>query len=162
MPSCPSVVGTNLANYTVVPANGTLSITQAPTSVSLGSSSTIAGTGTPVVLTAVVSSTSAGTPTGSVSFFDGGTQIGTAIAMTGNTATLSTSFNTVAVHSITAVYSSDTNFAASTSAAISVSTLTPGYSVTANPTTLTITRGSTGTATITLTPFGNYKRHGKL
>lgn len=57
-------------------------------------------------------------PTGSVSFFDGGTLIDT-IALSGTTATLDTDVTTLGAHSITATYLGDTVYEASTSAAAS-------------------------------------------
>ena len=55
-----------------------------------------------------------GTPTGTVDFLDGTTPLDTETLKAG-VATFSTSTLTVATHSITAVYSGDTNFTTSTS-----------------------------------------------
>ncbi|MDX3853666.1 Ig-like domain repeat protein, partial [Streptomyces sp. AK02-01A] len=65
------------------------------------------------ILTATVSSV-AGTPTGTVDFFDGATLLGTS-ALVGGVATLSVSTLSVGAHSLTAVYSGDANFDGSTS-----------------------------------------------
>ena len=55
------------------------------------------------------------TPTGTVTFFDGGTQIGTATLDSSGTATITTAASPLAGGAqITASYSSDQNFAAST------------------------------------------------
>jgi hypothetical protein len=99
---------------------------------------------------------SVGTPTGTVQFLDGGTAIGSGTLNAG-IATVTTSFTTTGTHIITAVYSSDTNFAASTSSAFNDVVVTPGFSIASNPNALSITRGTTGTATITFTPVGNYQ-----
>ncbi len=72
--------------------------------------------GQSVTFTATVSS--AGTPTGTVTFLDGSTSIGTGVVSSG-LATFITSSLTVAMHTITAVYSGDSNFALSTSLALS-------------------------------------------
>ena len=69
----------------------------------------------PVTLTATVSS-GTGTPTGTVSFFDGATLLGTSTLAAGS-ATLSTSALTKGTHAITVTYSGDANFGADTSAA---------------------------------------------
>lgn len=58
-------------------------------------------------------------PTGSVTFFDGGSPIGSGPINAQGVATFSTSTLNVAAHTITASYSGDTNFAASTSAPLS-------------------------------------------
>jgi|GEM_PF-2466068 len=72
--------------------------------------------GTAVTFTATVTS-GAGTPTGTVTFKDGATSIGTG-ALSGGHATLTTSTLTGGAHSITAAYGGSANFAASTSGAI--------------------------------------------
>jgi hypothetical protein len=59
-----------------------------------------------------------GTPTGSVTFYDGSTILGTATLSSG-TASLSLTTLAVGSHSITAVYGGDPNFKTSTSAALS-------------------------------------------
>jgi alpha-tubulin suppressor-like RCC1 family protein len=73
--------------------------------------------GQSVTFTATVSS-GAGTPSGSVEFFDGSNSLGTATLSSGE-ATLSTSAMTVGSHSVTAVYAGTTDFATSTSSAVS-------------------------------------------
>ncbi|MFD5114381.1 beta strand repeat-containing protein, partial [Streptomyces sp. NPDC058391] len=99
------------------------------------------------ILTATVSST-AGTPTGTVSFFDGATLLGTS-PLTGGVATLSVSTLSVGSHSLTAVYSGDPNFIGSTSpvdtqtvttaSTSTVLTSAPDPSVFGQPKTLTAT-----------------------
>jgi hypothetical protein len=54
------------------------------------------------------------TPTGTVTFFDGNTPLGSA-PLAGNTAKLGVSFSTPGNHPLTAVYGGDANFATSTS-----------------------------------------------
>lgn len=67
-----------------------------------------------LVVTAAINSADA---TGSVQFFDGMTALGSA-ALSAGTATLSDLSLTVGLHSLVAVYSGDTNYAMSTSAAL--------------------------------------------
>jgi Bacterial Ig-like domain (group 3)/FG-GAP-like repeat/FG-GAP repeat len=74
--------------------------------------------GQSVTFTATVTSGFTGTPTGTVSFYDGTTKIGTSNLNSSGVATLTTSTLAVATHSITANYSGDTNFATSTSLAV--------------------------------------------
>jgi uncharacterized repeat protein (TIGR01451 family) len=69
-----------------------------------------------VTFTATVTASSGGTPTGSVTFFDGATQIGGPVALNGSgVATFATTTLAVASHSVTAVFAGSTNFAGSTS-----------------------------------------------
>jgi uncharacterized repeat protein (TIGR03803 family) len=71
--------------------------------------------GRPVSLTATVSvaAPGVGTPTGSVTFMEGSTVLGT-VAISGNTATLPWTFSTAGLQPITAAYSGDTNNKSST------------------------------------------------
>ncbi|HEY2786847.1 MAG TPA: Ig-like domain repeat protein, partial [Fimbriiglobus sp.] len=112
--------------------------------------------GDSVTFTATVGST-AGTPTGTVTFFDGANQLGTG-SLTGGTATFSTSTLTVGSHSITASYGAAGNFAGSTSSAftqtVNGASTTTSVTGTPNPSnfgdsvTFTATVGSTaGTPT---------------
>ena len=74
----------------------------------------------------------AGTPTGSVTFYDGATSLGS-VALSAGTATLTTSSLTGGIHSLTAVYSGDGSFLLSTS---------PVLSEVVVPTTATVTLSS--------------------
>jgi YVTN family beta-propeller protein/uncharacterized repeat protein (TIGR03803 family) len=88
----------------------TTTLTLVPSSVPVGSVG-------PIVMTATVTPVSGGgTPTGSVTYFNGSTQIGTA-TLSGGVGTLNYNPSSLAVgiYSITAVYSGDSNFSASTS-----------------------------------------------
>jgi hypothetical protein len=75
--------------------------------------------GQPVTFTATVSVAppGSGTPTGTVSFLDGSTTLGTS-PLIGGVASFATKSLSVGTHSITAVYSGDPNFVSSTSTAI--------------------------------------------
>ena len=75
-PIVPSVTGTDLADYTQVVQNGTLSITKAPTVTTTTLSTTSIAYELNVTSTATVASTTSGTPTGTVNFFDNGTPLG--------------------------------------------------------------------------------------
>ena len=84
-----------------------------PTMIVITSNVNPSVTGQSVTFTSSVTA-SGGTPTGTVTFFDGATSIGTG-TLSGNTATLSTTTLAVGTSSITAVYSGDSNFNSSTS-----------------------------------------------
>ena len=85
-----------------------------PTSTTLTSSLNPSVFGQTVTFTAQVTS-KAGTPTGTVEFFDGSTMLGTA-ALANGSAALSASSLTVSAHSITAAYQASGGFGGSTSA----------------------------------------------
>ena len=76
--------------------------------------------GQSVMLTATVGAAlpGSGTPTGTVTFYDGAVALGSS-ALSNGTATVSVTTLTVGTHSITATYSGDTNFTGSTSGALS-------------------------------------------
>ena len=116
--------------------------------------------GAAVTFVATVSGvTNGGTPTGTVQFYNGSTAIGSPVTLASGVATLSTyTFTAAGPASITATYSGDTNYAsgATSATALSVTVIAPSLTITANPNTLTITRGNTGTSVITFTPTGGY------
>ncbi len=103
-----------LPNYNVILGTGTLSVTLATTLTGVTSDNNPAGVGDLVTFTATVTS-SAGTPTGTVTFYDGANSMGT-VTLAGGVATISTNTLNAGSHTITAVYSGDANFAGSTSA----------------------------------------------
>jgi hypothetical protein len=82
------------------------------------SSALLAMTQSNVTLTAHVSTSSAGTPAGSVSFMDGSTVLGTGTLDNSGAATLAISTLGVGQHNITAVYSGNVDYMVSTSSAI--------------------------------------------
>jgi hypothetical protein len=92
-------------------------VNKASTTTTLSSSLNPATAGQSVTLTANVSTAGSVAATGTVTFFDGSTSIGTASLVCG-VATLSTSFSAAGTHSLTARYSGDTANATSTSAAL--------------------------------------------
>jgi hypothetical protein len=101
-----SAVNYNISNF--VP--GTLSVTPSLTITSVASSAN-PSYGVSLTFTAAVAS-SGGTPTGTVTFMDGATILGTGILSGGTTHITSTL--SLGSHTITATYSGDANFAAST------------------------------------------------
>ena len=106
-------------------------VTKVNPTVSLSSSVNPSLGGQNVSFTASLSG-SAGIPTGTVNFRDGGSSIGgcSAISLTAGTAACTTAALTAGSHSITAVYSGDGAYNAATSAAVSQSVLAaPGQPV---------------------------------
>jgi hypothetical protein len=93
--------------------------------------------------------------TGTVTFMDGATALGSPVTLSGgtpNTATLAISNLTVATHSITAVYNGDTNYNTSTSGAVNqvVNQLTTTTSLSALPASSTYGTSVTFTATVSI------------
>ena len=131
----------------------TTKLTLSPTFVDVGSSG-------PVVATATVAPTSgSGTPTGTVTFFNGTTQLGQPVALSNGTAAFSynTSSLTANTYSITATYSGDTDFTASTSTPATLEV--QDFTIAASPTTVTIAApGQSGTTTLTITPLGGFNQ----
>jgi hypothetical protein len=142
------------ANYTFTFVPGTLTISKASsvTVASVSPASTIPGQS--VTLTANVSST-AGTPTGTVTFMNGATTLGTGTLAAG-VATFTTSSLAAGSYTVSAVYAGDSNFAGSASSA-SAALAVSDYTLTASPTALTLARGQGATITISLTPIAKYK-----
>jgi large repetitive protein len=111
---------------------------QATPALSVGSSSVKAASGQSFNLTASLNP--AKTPTGSVTFFDGGTQIGEASVSLSGYALLSVNSLSIGTHEITASYSGDVNNAA-------VTTKNPFNQVITGTTTITVTAApASGTA----------------
>jgi hypothetical protein len=157
-PIVPTVTGPQ-SNYTVTIVNGALTVTAAPTTTTLSAPGS-AASGTAVTLTATVASTS-GTPAGTVTFYTGSTLLGTGALNGSGTATLNTTALRAGTDPTTAVYAAAGNFAGSSSPVVTVTIAAAGgttsnYSIVANPSSLTIKQGATGSTTLTLTPTGGY------
>lgn len=104
-------------NYTAATSvTNTIVVTQASASVSLAASANPVLVTDAVTFTATLTS-AAGTPAGTVNFFDGTTLLGTA-SLSSGVAVLTTSSLAAATHSITAAYSGSSNSASATSSAL--------------------------------------------
>ena len=117
----------------------------------LSASSTTPNEGAPVTLTATISqAVSAGVAeTGSVAFTANGTALGST-PVTGGVATLTTTLP-VGSDTITATYSGDSNHnQAGASIALTVTPVSPTFSLSATPATLTLAQGATGTVIVSL------------
>jgi hypothetical protein len=92
--------------------------------------------GQQVTFTSTVTSTS-GTPTGTVTFLDGATKLGTAVALANGSASLTSGALAAGSHSIVASYSGDNNFLPGNSAAltqtVNVASTTIHVASSANP-----------------------------
>ena len=92
---------------------------QATTTTAVASSANPSVFGQSVTFTATVTPQGSGTPTGTAVFYDGTTILCNAVALLSSQATCTPASLAVGTHSITAVYSGDTNFEASTSLPLS-------------------------------------------
>ena len=139
--------GTNATQSVAVSGTGG----KASPSVTLDSSANPAFVSSTVTLTATVSSSS-GSPTGSVDFYDGATLLGSGTLASG-TATYVPSNLVPGTHSITVVYSGDSNYSTVTSSALSqvVSDLTLALA-SGGSSTATISPGETATYHLTIGP----------
>ncbi len=143
------------ANFsTSTSPNLTQNVNAASTSTGLTSSTNPSVFGQATLLTATVAAVApgAGTPTGSVAFYDGATLLGSGTLNAGGVATLSTAAIAAGSRSLTAQYAGDSNFLASISSAIT-QTVNPANTTTAlvsslNPSLL----GNSVTFTATVAP----------
>ncbi len=137
-------------------ANLTVLATPVATTTTLASSSASINSGSSVTLTATVTSP-VGPPTGTVTFMDGMTVLGMGTLTAGatnSTATYTAAALGAGTHNLTAVLGANATYASSTSAALSVTVVAPSYTFTASPTMMTVSSGSSGSTTLTVTPVG--------
>jgi hypothetical protein len=140
----PVYVGSTSTVYNETIAQGTAAVT-------LTSPATSPVTyGSVVALSAQVASTTSGTPTGTVTFTDGGTNIGQGTLSSG-VASGGSVKPTGGNHTIAASYGGDTNFAAASSATFTlvVQRATPTVALSANPT--SVVSGGSVSFTVTVT-----------
>ena len=130
-------------------ASGTTSVTVTTsaltaTTTTLSASAATAVYGASIILTATVAPSAA---TGTVTFFNGSTQIGTGTLSSG-TATLTTTTLPIGADSITANYAGNTVYASSTASAVTVTVSASSTSGSGS--------GGSGTSSVTVTPAGGY------
>lgn len=141
------------ANYAASSTSAVnITVTTIPTSTSVLSSTAAATVGSPVSFTATVAHASgAATPTGTVTFFDGATQLGSAALGNSGAAVLTTSSLAIGNHTVTATYSGDSMYAGSSSSAgatVSITTVATTTTLAGNSNNGTLVVGSTLTLTV--------------
>jgi hypothetical protein len=154
-------------SYNAAPAvNLAVTVTPASTTASISASPNPVPTNQQVTLSVTVGSqsNSAQGPTGSVTFKDGSTTIGTAnitpagakgMVGASGTASLSMTFATSGTHSLTAVYGGDANYATSTSSPVTLGVgQTTMTTVTSSSTSISSGGSVTLTATVVATGTG--------
>ncbi|MGA6983660.1 MAG: FG-GAP-like repeat-containing protein [Candidatus Sulfotelmatobacter sp.] len=132
-------------NQVVGQASTTIELTASPSSPDLNQT---------VILTATVASEVPAAPTGSVTFLDGSTQLGTATLNGSGIATFSTSALTAGAHNITAAYGGGGNYLASTSALLTLAVAAPRFTLLPSPSALSVAPGASATSTIKISPSG--------
>ena len=138
----------------------TQTVNQASTTTALVSGTNPSAFGQTVTFTASVQSSSSGTPTGNVTFLDGGTSLGS-VSLSGTSAQLTLASLSLGSHSITAKYNGDSNYSASSSASITQSVSQSGSSTalvsSANPSSFgqAVTFTATVLPSYSGTPTGN-------
>ena len=151
------VAGNFVGSPLLVPLSGIGTVsTGAATTTAVAAAPSTAAQGQAVSFTATVTSSAAGTPTGSVNFLEGVTTLGSGTLTAQAAATFTTSTLPVGTHTITAQYLGDANFSGSQSAVASVTVnavaAAPDFTVSANPISLTVPAGQSATTALTLTP----------
>jgi Bacterial Ig-like domain (group 3) len=113
--------------------------------------------GQPVAFQVGVASitTSSSVPTGTIQILDGTTSLGTA-TLSGGKATFSTSTLTLGSHTITAVYSGDSNFGPSTSPVVTEVVLASSFTIGLSRATITLSAGQHAQMILTGTSVGAY------
>ncbi len=150
---------TDTSMYKSATATVPLVVNKATAGISLTTSANTVLVQNPVTFTATVSSV-VSPPTGTVTFFDGTsttTPIGTA-TLTGSVATLTTSSLAIGTHTITAVYSGDTNFVTASSPALLQTVQDFNLSISTSSgssTTATVVPGGTANYTLIISPTGS-------
>jgi hypothetical protein len=128
-------------------------VDKATPSITLTSSASAVLLENPITLSATVASPN-GRPSGTVTFLDGTTPIGST-ALNSGQASITVSSLASGAHSITAVYSGDVDFASVTSAAVSEQVEDFGLSFAAGSiTSVTVNPGGTATYKLIVSPIG--------
>jgi hypothetical protein len=136
-------------------------VQKANTSTALSSSPTAANLNQAVTFTATVTPGTVGSPTGTVSFLDGTTQLGVSTLSGSGVATFSISTLTAGTHSITAAYAGDGNFNSSTSSVVSLPVNAPDFSLSSSALSpSSVAPGASAKAAITITPLNGLSPSG--
>ena len=150
----PTASGANVGDYVVTTADGALTVTQAPTTTVITASSPSVNANQANTLTVTVLSTTSGTPTGSVTFFDNGAALQT-VTLSGGVASANPTLSPGTTHVLTASYSGDTNFVASSTSAtgVTVAVGAPQFTFTGTgANALTVAPGSVAAYTFSISP----------
>ena len=133
-----------------------LTVNSASATTTMASSKNPSVFGQMVTFTATVSAT-AGTPTGTVTFLDGTSTLGTATLDSTGTGAFTTSALAVGAHAITAAYSGDSNFNSTSSSPLTqiVNLDVPAVAITLSPNPSIFGQSVVATATVSATAPGS-------
>ena len=165
-----SIGGLTPASYPVLASftatDDLLSSSASLTEVITQASTTISLTGTPnpgnlhqtVTFTATVSASGNLSPpaSGTVTFFDGTTSLGSSPLSSIGTATLTASFSALGVHNITARYGGSENFITSTSAAFPETIIAGDFLITVSPGSATLYTGQSASFKVNLASLNGF------
>ena len=147
---------TDTAAYLTATATTALTVTTAATTIAVIQT---AGTAGEVIFTATVAA-DYGTPTGTVDFTSGTTDLGSAPVDANGKAALSIASLPSGSASVTATYSGDTNYVASTADTTGLSNPPPttasGYAISASPNEVTLHVNESADVALTFTPSGGF------
>jgi hypothetical protein len=142
-------------NLTQAILNGTTPAPRIATSTSVTNPGGNPNPGDSVTYLAAITPTGGSTAalTGTVQFTDNGVPLNQPVTVSNGQASTSTSYSTGGSHIIQAIYSGDSTYAGSTGALgpVTVSGTVPTFSISANPTTVTMPSVGSKTATVTAT-----------
>jgi Bacterial Ig-like domain (group 3)/FG-GAP-like repeat len=135
----------------------------APSTTTVTSSPNPSNVGQSVTFTVTVSASgSGGTPTGTISLFDGSTGLGLFPLNSSGIATVPVTTLAAGANSITATYNGDAGLTRSSSPAVSqvVQGLSPGqdFSLTPSSSTASVMRGQAATYTVVVSPLGGFNQ----
>ncbi len=131
-------------------------VTTIPTTTVITSGITTGANPQVILVAAVLDDGTGPVPTGTVTFYNGTTVLGSATVNSTGAATITPSLALGANYSVDAVYSGDTEHGPSTSSALSVSGTPVDFGVTVTPATVTMASSQNATVTVTLTSNANF------
>jgi hypothetical protein len=142
-------------------------ITTTATATMVSSSANPSNTGQSITLSANVVSTNSSktaTPTGTVTFYDGVSSIGTGALSASGVASMTTSSLAAGAHSITAAYTGDVNFTSSTSAAFTQTVNAPlaptatSFLITPATNAITLETGNSANIVVKVSPVNGFNQ----
>jgi hypothetical protein len=137
----------------------TVTVSKLASITALAASATQVQNGGNVTFTTTVSGPTGATlvATGSVTFLDGTIQLGSSVLNAVGIASLSTATLSAGSHSITTSYGGDSDYQSSVSAAVTVTVTAQDFSL-SNSGNISVTAGSSGQTTITVTPSNGFSQ----
>ena len=133
-----------------------LTVATIPTTTVLTSGTTTGANPQVVLVAAVLNNGTGPVPTGTVTFYNGTTMLGSATVDSTGAATITPSLALNTSYSVDAVYSGDAEHGSSTSSALTVSGTPVDFGVTVTPATVTMASSQNATVTVTITSNANF------